>query len=139
MRRACQSPCLLLLIGALVRRLVSVLVFATWLLDQHAKGVEIAGRLAPSGTPRPFAPDRGRKAHPNDGVERAVGVLEDGTENPIDLVTRDCVKWHVSRKIDVAQRIQRERDAVHPCVSLKQPTMNLVVRLVGTTRDECLH
>ena len=71
-------------------------------------------------------------------VERLVGVGEHRAEQPVQLVRRDRVQRHPADQVDVADRVDGERDPVHAGVALQQPGPQLLAVLVRLAHHERL-
>ena len=100
-------------------------------LQPAAERLEVAGRFAAQLAPLPLLADRGGEAQLEQGVEGLVGVGEHRAEQPVELVGRDGGQRQAAVEVDVAERVERERDAVHPQVALEQPAVDPLVVLVG--------
>ena len=79
----------------------------------------------------PTRADRRREAQLEDRVERLVGVGQHRAEQPVELVGGDRAQRQPAVEVDVADGVDRERDAEHPQVALEQPAVDPLVVLVG--------
>src|SRR5680860_696547 len=89
-----------------------------------AERVEVAGGLAARDPPVPLLADGGGEAQLEDRVERAVGVLQDGTEQPVDLRSRHAAEREPGVEVDVTDTVQRKGHGVHLHVALEQPPVD---------------
>src|SRR3954466_5741097 len=108
-------------------------------ISEGRESLEVAQRLAALDPPFPLATDRGAEADLEHRVEVVVGVAQDRPEDPVDLLRRDRGMRQAAAQIDVAHRVDRVRDAVHPRVVLQQEGPQLLAVLVGLAAHERLH
>ena len=112
---------------------------AVALLEPAAERLEVAGGLAAALAPLPLLADRGGEAELEDRVERLVGVGQHRAEQPVDLVGGDRAQRQPAVEVDVADRVDGERDAEHLQVPLQQPAVDPLVVLVGLAGHEGVH
>src|SRR3954447_14138400 len=89
-------------------------------IGEAGERLKICQALPALLTPLPLPADRAGEADLERDVEVLVGVGEDATEQPVDLVRRDGAQRNVPGEVDVADVVDGERDAVHACVAREQ-------------------
>src|SRR5690349_5305690 len=87
-------------------------------LEEVLEGLEVGQRLPPLRPPGVLAADGGGEAELEEGVEVAVGGLEDLAEDPVELVRAHRDERDAADEVDVADPIERFVYAVEAGVVL---------------------
>src|SRR5690242_4513733 len=100
---------------------------------------EVGGGLAALGAPRVLAADRRGEAQLQEGVEVAVGGLEDLPEHAVDLLGAHRAERDAADEVDVAHAVERVVHAVEAGVALEEEAIYGLLLLVGPAAHERLH
>src|ERR1035437_6669222 len=101
--------------------------------------LEVAQRLAARGAPRPLPSDRGGEAELEQGVEVAVGSLENLTQNSVELIGGDVLACDPAHQVDVADLVDCVGDPEQPPVATQQKRVHVLVVLINVPADKGLH
>src|SRR5579883_3445692 len=97
---------------------------------------QVPGRFAALEPPLPLAPDGAGESELEQGVEAGVRGVEHGAEQLVDGVFGDRGERYPPDQVDVAEAVDRERDAGQAGVAFEQPAVDRLVVLVRVPHDE---
>src|SRR6188472_1581853 len=96
-----------------------------------SEGGKVRSRLSARASPSPLLTDALGESQFQDHIETVVRGLRHGTKEPIDLHSSDKSDRHPTHQMNVAERIQREADAIQFEVALQQPAIDADMGLIG--------